>query len=190
MDDVIVLKLYTNTLNKSSYLSSKPLDSPEFDIVQDVHVINPVVRPIPVGMTLLCAKNVPSLSDGNSIEIVYDPFNVSTTCTRFLAWLSPVPYTAPLYILNNGVNTYMTFDSQDRPEGYVDSRPSKIYVLKPADKYRFRSYQGRCVPEPNGKLLSECVIDNVLSKMYRSDRIWMLQYGLISLVILGAILML
>jgi hypothetical protein len=140
------------------------------------YAINPMIQPIPSGMMLLCSKRKKEFPyNSTSLKIVYDPFYLEDDCLYFIAWTKRVPYTIPLFIYGeNENNIYPSFEKLDNISEILELSP--IFVLD--DPYNnqkdnqpnfiknnkvtftFKSYQGRCIPDPNGVSLSKCMVLN------------------------------
>ncbi|MBS0627380.1 MAG: hypothetical protein JSS09_04140 [Verrucomicrobia bacterium] len=152
-------------------------------LVTNFYVINPAVHPIPSGADLICIENGNNVS--SNIRQLYDPFNVDENCTRFIAWMEPIPYTTPLYFMKNGNELYISFqkDSKfplaDIPAVYVllDPRITDVYRVPPPQQpevqggkttfeinpdntpfFTFSGYQNKCIPNPNGDHLGRCIV--------------------------------
>jgi len=128
-------------------------------------VINPDFRPIPVGAALFSFKN--GTSRTVSLEIAYDPFNITEKSYRFIAWLEPIPHSVPIYIFKSIQSSSLFFSLKNvAPPGYEPNSDIKIiYVLEPSEKYFFENYQGRCIPSKNSNLtLRQCLSQNRVSK--------------------------
>lgn len=120
------------------------------------YIINPDIRPIPPGMDLLCIKNTEtSIPETVGIEPIYDPFNIDNQCTRMIAWMEPVPYGKPLYIYKKGSSVSISFEKEELEQLSF----SPIYVLE--KEYGFKGVQGRCMPDPNGDSLYDCIMYTV-----------------------------
>lgn len=186
-------KVYEN--GKVVYKCDKDLD---VDFISQFYVVNPDFRPIPTGMALFCIKN--SHNSTISIRPIYDPFDISEQCLRFITWTEPVPYTTPLFIYTYGDNTIISIT--DTPPSPEYERVEPIYVLfhpnvkniirissfnknffntddfgEPA--FRFSGYQGRCIPDPNGLTLGECVVlhnKNIISPELEHKESTLLNY--------------
>lgn len=195
---VIPLCLYTNHTTSSSYiglptkekkgdnvvLSCNP--KPDTELVASFYALNPDIRPIPPGTVLMCAKDTET-DDFSTIDLepIYDPFDIDQKCIRFIAWLSPVPYTTPLYVMKFGNSVYMSFEKKLPGPEYQEIYFSPIHVLidpridaqrihghKKGPKgfsvkdgqpqFLFSVYQGRCIPDPTGVSLGRCLVENVL----------------------------
>lgn len=143
-----------------------------FDSVATVYAIHPDFRPIPPGAALFCAQKEPIVN----IKTVYDPFDYQKGCSRFIAWIEPVPHTTPLYIYKKGNNIRMSF-KDEFPKGYHydmtlfvltdprDDLPTvpgftndKFAIVNGQPQFMFEGYQGRCLPDPNGIPLSQCIV--------------------------------
>jgi hypothetical protein len=72
------------------------------------YAINPMVRPIPYGMGLFCAKKSSTIGpspggeafpwDTQDVRLIYDPYDVDQECVYFIAYNKPVPWTEPLFV--------------------------------------------------------------------------------------------
>lgn len=191
---VIPMCLHTNIETKSSYigLPSKARyqnqtifvceKNPDTEIQTIFYVLNPDIRPIPPGTVLFCAKD--SLSSDFStisLEQIYDPFDIDQNCVRFIAWLSPVPYSTPLYIVKNGDSIFASFEKQNnqvyfspiyvlldpRLQGYErmkgHSKEKKNFeIVNGIPNFLFSNYQGKCVPDPSGIPFEKCLVKSIL----------------------------
>lgn len=143
---------------------------PNKELFSRVYVINPTFRPIPPGMVLFCATGNDSETFTTiSLKTLYDPFNVDNNCTRFIAWIDPVPYTTPLYIFSYGSDYFISFNKEPPSPEYSQIELSPIHVLVDSSSFRknngipqfkFSNYHGRCIPDPNGSRLSQCIQSN------------------------------
>jgi len=148
------------------------------------YAINPMIQPIPSGTVLLCSKRAKGFPYNSiNLKIVYDPFNLDDDCVYFIAWTKRVPYTIPLFIYGeNGNNIYPSFKKLDniqeivklspifvlddpnknqKDKNYVDDKYNINYFVKNNKvKFTFKSYQGRCIPDPDGVSLSKCMVLN------------------------------
>ena len=101
------------------------------------YTINPMIRPIPYGMSLFCAKTRSTFPwDTVSIKTVYDPLNVSEEgCIYFIAYTKPVPFTTALYNHTRGEqHASSTFTSHDpNPPSQPGERQGE-YVRVPDSK--------------------------------------------------------
>ena len=71
------------------------------------YAINPMLRPIPNGMSLFCAERKNKFPwNTTKIRMVYDPFDINDHCVYFIAYTKPTPWTKPLYVHVRG--TYET----------------------------------------------------------------------------------
>jgi hypothetical protein len=67
------------------------------------YAINPMLRPIPYGMGIFCAKKRNTFPwDTQSIKLVYDPYDTNDQCVYFIAYTKPVPWTKPLFVHAKG----------------------------------------------------------------------------------------
>lgn len=85
-------------------LPPKSLDSyGNWTLAFTFYAMNPMIRPIPSGMSLFCAqKNSSYPWDTVSIRVVYDPYDVNNDCVYFIAYNKPVPWTKPLFVHTKG----------------------------------------------------------------------------------------
>lgn len=103
------------------------------------YAINPMVRPIPYGMSLFCAKQRDTFPwDTVSIQPVYDPYDINNECVYFTTYTKPVPWTTPLYVHVRGTFDFPTaaFPSlspnaplTDYPGRFVKSKPKVFSTL-------------------------------------------------------------
>lgn len=130
MKDLIPMYLYTNTKTFGNYLSDENIETDDVELITKFYVINPKIRPIPPGTTLLCAKNTEVVFSTESIDNLYDPHNDSIDCNKFIAWLTPVPFTTPVYVYEKGMDILVTLDDSPPGNEYVESNISPIYVIR------------------------------------------------------------
>jgi hypothetical protein len=126
-------------------------------------VINPDFRPIPLGANLISFKN--GNSKTVSLEIVYDPFNLTEKTNRFIAWLEPTRYCIPIFVFkcNSEMFFYFSLDNTC-PNGYNVNTDMKVIYMLPSDNYLFENYNEKCIPSKNnGMSLKKCLLD---LKMY------------------------
>jgi len=142
--------------------------------------INPMYRFIPYGTSLICvAQNEAWPYNTTDVSRVYDMFHPSPTCSYFITWTLPVPYTTPLYIFKKGNNTMPSFDKKPPDPGWEEILISPLFVLlkeprkttilpekkwfKMKDgfpQFRFKNYFGRCIPDPDGTILEDCTVEH------------------------------
>lgn len=203
--NIIKLCLYQN-LNNESYIGLPSVNNkyiyecenrPDMVLESSFYVINPAIAIRPEGTELICVKN--DLNHTTDLILKYDPFNIETDCISFLAWLEPTPHTAPLYIWKNGNSRVISFSSK-QPNSYQEEIFSPIYVLvnpksnipivsKFTDQnfdiinnepqFKFVGYQGRCLPNPTGLSIGDCVVlygKNVLSPKFQKRQPTLLDY--------------
>ena len=170
-----------------------PSSNSNMKFITQFYVINPDIHPIPTSVDLICVEN--AFNASTNIKQLYDPFNIDEHCIRILAWMEPTPYTSPLYFMKNGNTMYISFDNTPPNENYKPAEIPVLYVLTDPRQdffkisgprrpeitgpnktfkitvnnvpyFTFSGYQGRCVPDPNGRYLGECmalVDKNILS---------------------------
>ena len=199
------------TDGKGEFACGAPPSDPGWVQRGRFYALNPMVRPIPSYMSLICTAHA-SATPYNAIGMShqYDPFDTNppnppgshptneAACVNFIAWIEPTPYTTPLYVYKNRNGVFVSFErlggvaggrgdswrvqgasgSSSAPVGVGHAEISPIYVLtdKPmpetifpngdqskwfkrvdgVPQFRFSSYQGRCVPDPEGVPLDEC----------------------------------
>lgn len=175
-EQIIPLYLYQNKNTLASYLSYEKQNTDEKSPLKDeevFYVIDPKFRPLPYGTEIFCAKSKNMTC--TSLSGFYDPFNEDEVCLKFICWNDPAPYTAPLYVyhrlplLNDG-GDYLIFsfskldmnELEFSPIHVIVSFPSKYPTLDLEGKFTgipktFSSYQGRCLLDPKGTSLQECV---------------------------------
>lgn len=206
MDDIIPLCLYSNNVFSlitfpEKYISQKTFSyrCPQIEnmnLVTVFYAINPDIKPYPTGTELICIEN--SNNQTNRIRYIYDPFNITVNCLRFLAWFEPTPCTIPLYIFTKGGNIFIGL--QDiAPDNYEPYTIKIIHVLpspaanlktihceglfKTEDDYpifTFSNYMGKCIPDPNSNLsIGECMISynkNILNPEFNNLEPGLLTY--------------
>jgi hypothetical protein len=168
--------------NDKTVLKCPPL--PDMQPITIFYAINPDIRPIPPGMALLCLKNIPEENVTIDVSPIYDIFNIDQKCYRMMVWLDPVPYTTSIYLSKKNNSMHISL-SKDIPAGYEPLYFSPMYVLidprqeairtkghkgqnykdfKIVDNqpnFLFSGYQGKCIPDPNGISLGECIVKYV-----------------------------
>lgn len=186
---LIQLYLYYNRETDGSFIS--PVELYSLDPIAKFYVIDPSIRPIPQGMSLFCA-----LQSGNQsfttedVSHVYDPYDTTQPCTRFLAWTDPAPYTTPLYISKAGKSVYISFGKKLPSPQYKPISFSPIHVLTNPDVhiprirgnspvnnfsvindrpiFLFSNNSGRCLPDPSGVDLITCLHSSLQAKVQPS----------------------
>jgi hypothetical protein len=143
MNSIIPLYLYSNSLLTPyrQTLSNQNLPNEQNEKV--LYVINPDIRPIPIGMDTFCITNV--LGKTKSISLVYDVFDIDQNCIRFLAWLENVPNTIKNNVYNKEGELYITNQTLNLP--LVTSFQS---LIDPEQKFVYYEESGFCVPETPG----------------------------------------
>lgn len=177
--------------NNQTVLECPPL--PDMEPITIFYGLNPDIRPIPPGNVLMCVKNIPEENVTIDIEPIYDAFNIDEKCFRMMVWLDPVPHTTPIYVFKKGNSMHLSL-TNDAPEGYKALYFSPMYVLidprqeairtkghknqnykdfKIVDnqpEFLFSGYQGKCIPDPNGISLGECIVLNVKDIMNPNNK--------------------
>ena len=110
----------------------------EWKLAFTFYAVNPMLRPIPYGMSLFCAPQRNEYPwDTVSLNTVYDPFDVmSENCIYFITYTKPVPFTTPLYnhVRGKGLQSSSVFASLDpNPPNQPGERQGK-YVRVPDAK--------------------------------------------------------
>lgn len=188
---IIPVYLYKHYNSDNCLVTISEQSDSSLKLIAKFYCIDPTINPIPPGTALMCAENVPEDQVTINIFQIYNSYDHSLNCTRFTAWFDAVPYTSPLYISKRGNNIYMSFDSSI-PKDYENVYFSPIYVLvdprmnvKKTQGYRstqnsfkiinnepqflFSSYQGGCLPDPDGISLETCInkyVKNVPGKSF------------------------
>lgn len=184
---------------KGTKLLCEPKPNSKF--VAMFYAINPDISTRPPGMDLICMKESPT-SESSTIDIenVYDPFHREKDCVRFYTWIEPTPNTTPLYLWKSGQKIYASFSDKDPKKGFkpvvfspihvlVDPRIKGVKRLGNANKnfeivddkprFTFSGYQGRCIPDPNGGTIGDCVVlhgKNILLPNYLHREPTLLNY--------------
>lgn len=215
--EIVPLCLYQNHATLTSYIGypSKVrrgdrdvlvcTERPDTEMVAQFYVVNPDFRPIPPGMDLICAEDSADAQHATiAVEQIYDPFNLSKHCVRFLAWMEPIPRTTPLYIFQSGQKIHVSFSNQPPGPEFKQTFMSPIYVLVHPDVnaprvptatngqsdrfivqedgqplFLFSGYQGRCIPDPNGTSLGRCTVlytKDILNSNVSDDQPTLLEY--------------
>lgn len=162
----------------------KCVDKPFANFKDYFYAVDPYFSTIPPGMVIFYARDT-EVGSYRTVKFdqLYDPFELQQNDVRFMAWAQPTPSTTPLYVYQRGDNFRFSFEKQDytsEEEGksYVELPYSPIYVLtEPSQKkrilpsigsknfeikegvpqFKFSGYQGRCLPDPDGVDIGECV---------------------------------
>jgi hypothetical protein len=159
-----------------------------YKIYGSFYAITPLFRPIPSGLKLINAVQQKYHPYGTSdIKYEYDIFDKNNTNSiNFLTWLQPVRNSVPLYIYNTpGGTSFPSFKKNpsyyNKSLGWSENEISPIFVLVDKDAYlsnpdstpqsfqnfktkngtlnfKFSNFNGRCVPDPNGNSISECLL--------------------------------
>lgn len=149
--------------------------------------LNPMFRPIPKDMILVCAQwNRGEPGNTLNIKHVIDPYDINTdllnftgSCIFFYAYSRKVSGTVPLYFHKNLRGVYATFDSKppiipnykwenaDIPYIYVikydNKDPTSEIHIKDLNNLKFSIIDNTCVVDnKNGKYknISECILDS------------------------------
>lgn len=174
-----IIPLCLFSTNKNSYIglpekiyqneiTYKCPDLPNF--ITTFYAINPDMRPIPTYADLFCLKT--ANMEIIDISVIYDPFNIDTSCTKFIAWLEPTPNTNPLYIFKNGQDIFISLKNI-APENYIPHEIPIIHVLfhpklsgfpfqigtDNMPKFTFSNSFGKCIPDPKSSMtIGQCVV--------------------------------
>ncbi len=173
---------YPNLVKRNDKVVYGCPDKENMEFMNMFYAINPDFRPLPQGTQLFCAMS----TDVNttSFETMYDMFNNKKGCIRFIAWDKPVPYTTRLTITNlndaisvtvgkddviednrNTLSLYVLFDPRDNVPRIGSGQ--KFPIIASVPQFLFSSYNGRCIPDPSGKTLEECTVNNILNMRER-----------------------
>lgn len=150
-----MIPLYLYNKNGRSKLSYTPSTETPTVIF---YVIDPEIKPLPYGAELFCVE-----SDENGFVLdvseMYDPFNRDRKCLKFLGWNDPAPFTVAvfLYLRMGGV-----FVSMEPMVGEKELVFSPIHLC--TKDLLFSNYNGRCLPNPNGYSIEECLKKSVTKK--------------------------
>ena len=152
-------------------------------IAGNFYGINPMFVPLPSYMRLICALQSGTGERNYNTEKVYttyDPFNDQANCVYFLTWTLPVPYSTPLYMYNSGNGILPSFKKRpdlektglttlfvltDEPMERTIFPGKKNWFKKKKDgtpDFLFKSYMGRCIPDPDGIPLVKCTLTHDL----------------------------
>lgn len=132
-----------------------------WELKRTFFAVNPMLRPIPIGMKLYGIDIGGTPQRITNIEIVYGLFNVYPETLYLIAYNRRVSNTIPLYFYKENLSIQPSFIFDDNKQ-QVDFSP--IYVLDNLDYSSFRCYDGRCLPvnknDGEGPVysLDECVI--------------------------------
>ena len=103
------------------------------------YAFNPMIRPIPNGMSLFCAERKHEFPwNTTRIRMVYDPFDINDHCVYFIAYTKPTPWTKPLYVHVQG--TYET-PINSFPSWNINSPVSSLLGKYVQTKTKFFSTQ-------------------------------------------------
>lgn len=184
MSDIFIpICVYYNSsgqgkIENASIDKSCPQKDGEWNLHSTFYAINPMFRPIPTFMYLFCAKKSDDYPfKTEEVKYHYDPYHVIPECIGFITWSQPVPYTSPLHIYYSGDTVLPSF-SDKPPDGWEISHFSPLYVLtkQPTShtifigdrrdwfnigtdghpQFKFISYHGRCIPDPQGNDFLDC----------------------------------
>uniref|UniRef100_A0A6C0LXQ3 Uncharacterized protein n=1 Tax=viral metagenome TaxID=1070528 RepID=A0A6C0LXQ3_9ZZZZ len=120
----------------------------------EFYAINPMVRPIPYGMSLFCAnKRMSEPYDTNEIKFTYDPYNISGNCVYFIAYTKAVEYSIPIFTHVLGdISGDIVFPSLD-PNPPVHSKNNYLKRIQDPDSrftvphYEFVGDSSRTISE-------------------------------------------
>jgi hypothetical protein len=158
----------------------------KWKVIGTFYGFSSTIRPIPTGLKLINANKLSEhecITD--SINHVYDPFNVKKNAVSFITWTQPVPSTVPLYLhITPEKTSYPSFNKNPpvNSGGWTENKISPLYVLVnpvthktnvdanlrpfPLWKidennrpiFKFKSSSNRCIPDINGTSLQECIL--------------------------------
>ena len=132
----------TTKLKPNTYVPDGYKKSGEF------YAISPILRPIPMGTKLYCAKRSKKEDIGTAeFHLIYDIFDIQGDCTYFIAYNQKVPDSKALYVhtVSNG-KEFLSFDMKG-PPGSTFSNNSPVYVFdSDAINKKFGCILGRCMP--------------------------------------------
>lgn len=147
--------------------------------------LNPLYRPIPKDMVLICAawkRGEPY----NTLDIIHvmDPYKIESDlldfsggCMYFYAFSRKIKGTIPLYFFKNNDGIYATFENNppDNNENWIKSKISVLYVISPdnvnnankeillkdiVNNIKFNIDNDTCIYDKNGKYsISECLLN-------------------------------
>lgn len=145
------------------------------------YALNPMIQPIPQYVHLVGFElNDEHPYNIKDVKVLYDPFNIDEPKNMIvvLTWVEPVPYTTPLYLFRGSQGVYVSWD-KEIPKGFTLMGLAPIYVLTKERKkttvsatgkndyfppgipphFTFTLKDGRCLPDPKGEELTECILD-------------------------------
>ena len=146
----------------------RPHPDPNWKLDSIFYAVNPLVRPVPNGMQLFCAKRNPKWPhQTTSVDLVYDVFDHYVDGTYFFTYTTPVPNATPLYIWMNGDSAFADFSSSP-PHTHIDSAATinPIYVLHPTvvgsdyTKIDFMCNNGSCLPKSSDEWQKKSLKEN------------------------------
>lgn len=159
MNDFKQICIYNR--NNATYMNNtvkgicKPLGVNTSYLKSTFYALDSNVRPIPTFMYIISiqlSKQFPY--NILSIRNVYDPFEERESDIEFITWLTPVPFTTPLYIYEGNIGLYVSFDVKT---DMIEIPISPIYVFKDKPILTYSNYLNRCIPDINSKLtIREC----------------------------------
>jgi len=114
-----------------------------WELKRTFYAVNPMLRPIPIGMKLYGIDIGGEPKKITNIELVYGLFNVYPETLYLIAYNRRVANTIPLYFYKESLFIQPSF-VYDETKQQVDLSP--IYVLDSLDYSSFRCYDGRCLP--------------------------------------------
>lgn len=139
--------------------------------------INPELPTVPPYMAQMVVENDTNYP-GNIKKIFhkYDPYKDYSNSLTILVWITPFPFTTPLYLYDLGNTVFPSFELHGSKK-QVDFSP--IYVLRDSPDehtiwpnetdrrwfkntstgidFRFVDNMGKCIPEPGGETLGQCL---------------------------------
>ena len=145
---------YLQDGNKRSRIVCLPTIN-NWELISTFYAINPIFRPIPVGMKIFCAE-INQSYPYNTIDVtlMYDPYNIKQNCTYFITYSQPVPNTVPLYFHKQINNVVASFNPN--PPTYsntwTQTQISPIYVMTKEtvghnyNNIKFICNNGSCLP--------------------------------------------
>lgn len=154
-----IIPLYLYNQNGRSKFSYAPI-SDSASLASIFYVIDPEITPLPYGTELFCVEQDDFVRD---VSEMYDPFNRDRKCLRFLGWNDPAPYTTPVFLYKKLDGVFISETPLVGEEELVFS-PIHLLKLRSNGSLRdlkkplgFSNYIGRCLPDPNGTSIEECL---------------------------------
>jgi hypothetical protein len=179
-------RIHTDNGIQTLECADKPHEYGKWTVSSTFYGFSSMIRPIPNGLKLINANKVDKdVWKTENIKHSYDPFNIKNNSVSFMTWTQPVSSTVPLYLHITPDNTsYPSFDKNppSNQKGWTENKLSPLYVMVNPEThpikvdanlysfpkweidehnrpiFKFKSSDGRCVPDINGTSIQECYL--------------------------------